>query len=105
MLVFIGKKYCDISTHKWVFIMQVVSYFFQEWLVPGSYLNVNTVKPRFTDPCIRVIWTPHYSGQFALPFGKESPRIFSKFNPLNTDTSFSRTVCFALRERKPSHFL
>ena len=28
MLVFIGKKYCDISTHKWVFIMQVVSYFF-----------------------------------------------------------------------------
>ena len=36
-----------------------------------------TVKPRFT---------PHHYGQFALPLGKESPYIFSKSNPLNTDT-------------------
>ena len=34
----------------------------------------------------RLIRTPHYYGQFALSLGKESPYIFSKFNPLNTDT-------------------
>ena len=46
-----------------------------------------TVKPRF-------IRTHHYYGQFALSLGKESPYIFSKFNPLNTDTSLLRTVTF-----------
>ena len=39
-----------------------------------------------------LIRTPHYYGQFALSLGKESPYIFSKFNLLNTDTSFIRTV-------------
>ena len=52
-----------------------------------------------------LIQTPHYYGQFALSLGKESPYIFSKFNPLNTDTSLLRTVCFVPGERKPLHFL
>ena len=43
-----------------------------------------TVKLRFMD--MRFVRTPHYYGQFALPLGKESPYIFSKFNPLNRDT-------------------
>ena len=43
-----------------------------------------TVKPRFTDT--RFIQTHHYYGQFAVSLGKESPYIFSKFNPVNTDT-------------------
>ena len=34
----------------------------------------------------RLIRTPHYYRQFALSLGKESSYIFSKFNPLNTDT-------------------
>ena len=39
----------------------------------------------------RLIWTPYYYRQFVLSLGKESPYIFSKFNPLyntpfNTDT-------------------
>ena len=38
-----------------------------------------TVKPRFT---------PHYYGQFAFSLGKESPYIFSRSNPLNTDTFY-----------------
>ena len=29
---------------------------------------------------------PHYYGQFALFLGRETPSIFSKFNPLNMDT-------------------
>ena len=36
--------------------------------------------------------TPHYYGQFALSLGNESPYIFSKFNPLNTDTSYAPSV-------------
>ena len=62
-----------------------------------------TVKLRFID--MRLIRTPHYYGQFALPLEKESPYIFSKFNPFYTDTSLLRTVCFIPRERKPLHFL
>ena len=47
--------------------------------------------------------TPYYDGQFALSLGKESSYIFSKFNPLNTDTPFIRTLSmvpslFALTE-------
>ena len=34
----------------------------------------DTVKPCFTDT--RLIWTPHYYGQFALSLGKESPLRF-----------------------------
>ena len=52
-----------------------------------------------------LIQTPHYYGQFALSLGKESPYIFSKFNPLNTDTSLLLTVFFVPGERKPLHFL
>ena len=37
-------------------------------------------------PYTRLIRTPHYYGQFALCLGKECPNVFSKFNPLNTDT-------------------
>ena len=43
-------------------------------------------------------------GQFALSLGKENPYIFSKFNPLNTDTSLLRTVCCVPGERKPLLF-
>ena len=42
------------------------------------------VKPRCTYH--RLTQTPYYYGQFALSLGKESPFIFSEFNPLNTDT-------------------
>ena len=42
-----------------------------------------TVKPRFTDTRLQ---THHYYGQFVLSLGKESPYIFSKFNPVNTET-------------------
>ena len=45
-----------------------------------------TVKTRFTDTGL--IRTPHYYGQFSLSMAKESPYIFSKFNPLNTDTFY-----------------
>ena len=69
----------------------------------GSVLVVIKVKPRFTDT--HLIRTPHYYGQFALSLGKESPYIFSKFNPVNTDTSLLRTVWFVPGERKPLHFL
>ena len=43
-----------------------------------------TVKPYIMDTSL--IRTPHYYGQFSLSLGKESSYIFSKFNPLNTDT-------------------
>ena len=46
--------------------------------------NNNSVEPRFTDT--HLIRTPHYYGHFSLSLGKESLYIFSKFNPLNTDT-------------------
>ena len=37
-----------------------------------------------------LIWTPYYYRQFVLSLGKESPYIFSKFNPLyNTDIPFN----------------
>ena len=49
--------------------------------------------------------SPCYYGQFAVSIGKESRYIFSKFNPLNTDTSLLRTVCFVPGERKSLHFL
>ena len=49
----------------------------------------HTVKPR-------LIWTHRYYGQFALSLGKESPYIFSKFNPLNTDTPFIRALSMVL---------
>ena len=51
----------------------------------------HTVKTRLT-PDTRLIQTPHYDGQFALCLGKESSFIFSKVNPLNTDTPFVRTL-------------
>ena len=49
----------------------------------------HTVKPR-------LIWTHRYYGQLALSLGKESPYIFSKFNPLNTDTPFIRALSMVL---------
>ena len=38
--------------------------------------------------------TPHYYGQFALSLRKESPYIFSKFNPLNMNTPLIYTDTF-----------
>ena len=40
----------------------------------------------------RLLRTPHYYGQFAVSLGKESPYIFSKFNPLNTDTPLTESI-------------
>ena len=60
----VGHTYCILST-------------------PHANLNRNarsTVKARFTDT--RLTRIHHYYGQFALSLGKESPCIFSKFNPL-----------------------
>ena len=39
------------------------------------------------DTCL--IQTPRYYRQFPLPLGKESPFIFSKFNPLNMDAFYT----------------
>ena len=50
-----------------------------------------TVKPRFA-PDTRLMRTPHFYGEFALSLGKQSPYVLSKFNPLNTDTPFIRTL-------------
>ena len=48
-----------------------------------------TFKPRSTNT--RLIRTPNYYGQLSLSLRKESLYIFSKFNPLNTDTLFAST--------------
>ena len=45
-----------------------------------------------SDPALR---TPSCYGQFSLSLGNVSPHIFSKFNPLNTDTLFIRTLSMA----------
>ena len=50
-------------------------------------LLYSTLKPR-------LIRTPHYYRQFALSLEKESPYIFSKFNPLNT------VACSRLRDSR-----
>ena len=47
-------------------------------------MKASSVKPLFTDT--RLILTPHYYRQFELSLGKESPYVFSTFNPLNTLT-------------------
>ena len=47
-----------------------------------SEVDQSWAKPHFMDT--HVIRTTHSCGQFALSLGKESPYIFSKFNPLNT---------------------
>ena len=43
----------------------------------------DTKNEQQSNPALR---TPHCCGQFALSPGKETPYIFSKFNPLNRDT-------------------
>ena len=53
----------------------------------------------------RLIRTPHYCGEFALSLRKESTYIFSKLNPLNTESSLLQAVCFVPGERKLFHFL
>ena len=50
------------------------------------WFNCTVKSPRFTDSCL--IRTPHYYGQLASSFGKESPLIFSKSNLANTDTFY-----------------
>ena len=62
----------------------------QERILSCSVL-FHTVKPRFTLDTL-LIRTPHFYGQFALSLRKESPYMFSKFNPLNTDTPSIRTL-------------
>ena len=58
-----------------------------------SVRQTNTDKPCFADTCL--IGTPHYYGQFALSLGKENLYIFSKSNPLNTDSPLIRTLSIA----------
>ena len=63
------------------FFIQVTKYI----MLYSSYLYPNLQTPTYT------IWTPHCNGQFALSLGKESPYIFSQFNPLNTDALLIQT--------------
>ena len=73
-------------------------------LAPSLLASIGCAfKLRFKDT--RLVRTPHYYGQFSLSLVKVSPYIFSKFDPLNTDTSLLRTVFFVPGERKPLHFL
>ena len=61
-------------------------------LLPSFFLLEYTVKPRFTDT--RLIRTLRYYGRFALSLRKQSPEIFSTFNPLNTDLFYGPlSVC------------
>ena len=53
-------------------------------LAPYFYL-IKEVEPR-------LVRTPRYYGQFALSLGKRLPYIFSKFNPLNSVTSYGPSV-------------
>ena len=53
----------------------------------------------------RLIRTPRYYGQFFCFVPRESQNIFSKFNPLNTDTPLLRTVFLLCPSGKPEHFL
>ena len=55
------------------------------WVHPLVFVLPSTVEPRVMDT--RLIRTPHYYGHFSLSLVKDSPYIFCKFNPLNTDTS------------------
>ena len=50
------------------------------------YNKTITVNPRFIET--RLMRTLHYYGQFSLSLGKESPYIFAKFNPSNTDAFY-----------------
>ena len=57
------------------------------------YMNSHTPIWRLILVTLVLVCTvPHYYGQFALSMGKESPYIFSKFNPLNRDTPLIRTL-------------
>ena len=50
-------------------------------------IKLSTVKAHSTNTSL--IQTPHYYRQFPLSLGKESPYIFSKFNPLNMDAFYT----------------
>ena len=80
-------------------LIRTPQYYEQFALSPGKEV------PTFSLNSTRLIRTPQYYGQFALSLGKESLYFFSKFNPLNTDTSVLRTVCFVPGERKSLLFL
>ena len=64
-----------LTSHEWAKRMSE-RYFQHEHYLRDNVLpkccNIGTVKPCFMDA--RLIWTPHYSGQFALSLGKESLR-------------------------------
>ena len=62
-------------------------------VVCAPWVQGIAVEPRFL--ATRVLRKPCYYGQFSLSQGKECPYIFSKFNPINTDTSLLRTVSMA----------
>ena len=65
----------SLTSHKWAKRMSE-RYFQHEHYLRDNVLpkccNIGTVKPCFMDA--HLIWTPHYSGQFALSLGKESLR-------------------------------
>ena len=56
-------------------------------------LFIAIVKARFTDN--HFIRTILYYGQFSLSLEKEGNYLFSKFNPLNTNTPLIRTLSMA----------
>ena len=68
-------------------------------------LDLISVVPS-SNPRPRLIRTPRYYGQFFCFVPRESPYIFSKFNPFYTDTPLSRPVfkfCF-VPEESPNIF-
>ena len=98
------KPFFFFLQRSWSFLAYFMGYFSSLFLlIKGGYVSLLfwfgfsgltqicvvcqidiTVKPRFTDT--RLIRTPHYYRHFTFSLGKESPYIFFKFNPLNTDT-------------------
>ena len=54
--------------------------------------TTNMLHPKPQNP---TLWTPLYYGQSALSLEKKSPDIFSKFNPLYTDTPLIWTLSMA----------
>ena len=63
-------------------LLQVVEWSNQKFVGPGLPVY-GLAMPIKSNPALL---TPHYYGQFDLSLGKQGPSIFSKFNPLNTDT-------------------
>ena len=71
-------------------ILSLLLLFFRCTLLESHIIDLpSRIKPK---PIYSHLRTPHYYRQFALSLGKGSLCIFSKFNPLNTDTPLIGTL-------------